>query len=501
MNFTAFSFILVSLTAIIIYFQVKKSYRQGLSKTLIRLSVIIFCAFSAAYVSMFVASLAEESIMDMIRETDLYISAEESIGSGVSVLNILFEMIFPILIYLPVFLILRIVCSLLSTAIYKIAVREPIRNKQTYHSESEDRYVRQNRLISATLGVFIGFVLSAIIFMPFVGAIKTAKHVVITIDHLAPDSSIKDNELIEELDYYADDVTVTVFYVCADKLLFDISSTAKYGDDYTNLGKEVSIIENFEISDLQSLLSSINGMSSNLAARLTSLLDEAEESAILTELLLSFTKDSTEAWIRNESYMGMQRPVFDQHAAFDVFMDEFFYVLSLSTRDTIYDDIETIINVGTILNDSKRLFTSGNYNAMVTGMSRYGVVNQIKAELEKNPNMQRVANAVDGIVMSIVADEMRNSEVYTDEQCEQLFDELADIMTSTMHLKGSSRMTEIMKAAEESFENCGIKVPEDMRNSIVSILVSEFDSESGTVDQESVRDFFGYYTDAIDKFK
>jgi hypothetical protein len=70
-----------------------------------------------------------------------------------------------------------------------------------------------------------------------------------------------------------------------------------------------------------------------------------------------------------------------------------------------------------------------------------------------------------------------------------------------MHLKGSSRMTEIMKAAEESFENCGISVPEDLRNSIVSILISEFDSESGMVDLESMRSFFGNYTDAIDKFK
>ena len=203
MRFTEFSFIIIALTSINVYFQAKKGYRQGLSKTLIRLSIIVFCAFAAAALAMLAASFAEKPLMDLFKETDAYYTIEETLGSGIDVLSVLFNMLFPMLAYLPVFFVLKLICDLIVSIIYKAFTKESRGRSQNYFSESEDRYVKENRGISAAVGVFVGFVLSAILFMPFVGSVKTANHLIVAVDRLVPDIDIADSEIVEEIDYYA----------------------------------------------------------------------------------------------------------------------------------------------------------------------------------------------------------------------------------------------------------------------------------------------------------
>ena len=501
MYLTELSFVIIALTSLNVYTQAKKGYKQGLGRTLTKISVIILCAFLSASVAMFIAEFAEELAVKLLSEAGIYQSIEQNLGSAVSVLIILFDMLFSMVIYLPLFLILRTICDIIVSILFKVLVKEPKKTDQAYFSEDEEEYVKKNKVISATVGAFIGFLISAITFMPFVGAIKTTKRLVGTVDRLAPDLELSQSEIVREIDFYADDVTLSVFYVCGDKLLFDLSTTTRYAGEYTNLNKEIEAINSIEIAELQQILSSLNSMDENAARSLSDLLDRIEESVILREMLLAVVKDSTTAWLNDEAYMGMQRPSFDQHAAINVFMDEIFYVLSTSTKDTIRADLDTIINVAMILHDSQDLFASGDYDAVMRAVVDDGVLNKIKDELGKNKHMRSVLYAVDDIVMSIVADEIKNSIKYTDEECEALFEEFADILTSTAHLKGSARTTAVSNYVKESLDKYGIEVPDELDDSIASILISGIDSGSGSIDFETVEEFFEKYTEDMGKFK
>ena len=500
MYLTELKYIILILAFFNVFFQARKSYKRGLSKSLIKLSITVFCAFMAAVVAILIASFTEELSLNLLNQLGVYQAVEDSIGSAAAVTIILFNMLLSMELYLPSYVILRVIAEIVCAIIYKVLVKAPKKKEMAYLSENEESYVKRNKTLAAAVGVCSGIIVTLISFMPIVGALKTVEHVVDTVDHMAPDMALGENEIVEELNYYADDAAVNVLYICGGRLLFDLSTTTIFAGEITNLDKEITAINNIDLEELQQILSSISSMDEKSARSISQFLDRINESVILREMLVAVVKDSTSAWLEGNAYMGIERPNFDQHAAVDVFVDEVFYVFSTSTNATIKGDINTIVNISMILNGSEGLFSSGDYDAVIKAVVEDGILNKIKEELNKNSHMKTVAYAVDELVMSIVADEIQNTLEFTDSQSEELFEEIADILTSTAHLKGSAKTTAVSNYVKECLDSYGVPVPPELEDIVATILISGIDSTGG-VDMDAVQDFFDGYNENMGKFQ
>ena len=500
MYLTAISFIIISITVLNVFFQARRSYKSGLSKSLASFALLVFCSFLSAIVAVLLTGIAEDIAVPLISESGIYKSIKESYGAAVSIVFILFKMIFSFVIYLPVFLILRLICGIAVSVILKATTKKGARKITDYEKENEELYVKKNKKLAAYVGAVSGFLCTVVMLMPIVGALKTAKDVVATVDHFVPESAISESQIVNEINFYADDISVSVLYVCGGELLFDLSTITFHSGKTTNLKREIEIINSFEVSEIQEIMYSLAEMDSNGIDRVRALLDRINESLILKEVLVACVTEASEAWSKGEDYLGTQRPRFADHPSIDVFMDELFAVLATSSADTIDADIETLTNIAKIVYDYESIFSSGDYTVMMGALAGDGILSKIRTELSANSHMQSLLYAVDNITMSIIADELSNTLKYGDADTELLYEEFTDILTSSAHLSGSARTTAVSRGMKESLEDFGVKVPDALTDSIANMMIGGPGSEGGKVNLGDVQSFFGGYTEAMDKF-
>ena len=501
MYLTIISFIIISITALNVFFQARRSYKRGLSKTLVGVSLLLLCSFLSAIVSIVTTDLVEELVLPLVIESGIYQSIESAYGGAVSILFILFKMVFSLIIYLPVFLILRLLCGIIASVIMRAVAKNHAHKQTDYVKEDEELYVKKNKKIAACIGVVSGFLGTVIMLMPIVGTLKTAKDVVATVDHFIPNSEISESEIVNEINFYADDISVSVMYVCGGEILFDLSTTTLHLGKATNLKREIEIINSFDVSEIQEIMYSLTEMDSAGVDKVRGLLDKINESLILKEVLVSCVTEASSAWENGDSYLGVQRPSFADHPSIDVFMDKLFGVLATSTVDTIDADIDTLTNVAKIICECKGVFSTGDYAAMMEMLSGGGMLSKIRTELAANSHMDSLVLAVDEITMSIITEELGNTFKYTEDETEELYEEFADILTSTAHLSGSARTTAVSRGMQESLENFGVKVPAALTDSIANMMIGGPGADSGKVNLGQVESFFGGYSEAMDKFK
>jgi hypothetical protein len=122
-----------------------------------------------------------------------------------------------------------------------------------------------------------------------------------------------------------------------------------------------------------------------------------------------------------------------------------------------------------------------------------GLLDEIRAELAKNPHMLSVSFAVDDLVMSVVTEELQNALKYTDEDRDALYDELADILTSSLGLEGTVREIEVTEGIRDSLAAYGVYIPEglnDLNSQIAKDLIESIDTGGAPVTREDIQKFF-----------
>ena len=175
MRFTLISVIIIALGALNIYKSAVKGFRHGLTKTLVRLGLLVFAATAGAALSIGIAAEIEEALLPVVRGTSFYKEIYDNIGSAVDVIFVLFKMFASLLLYLPVFALIRLFGGILTSLVTRIFVGKG-NESIDYFKEGEELYVRGHRTISAGLGIFQGFILTVVLFVPICGALKCSAY-------------------------------------------------------------------------------------------------------------------------------------------------------------------------------------------------------------------------------------------------------------------------------------------------------------------------------------
>lgn len=535
MSFSLLTIVIFGLTAAIIYKEIRKGYKHGLSRSLINLATLIFCAVFSSIVSMLVAMLLGTFLMAMFREIGLFdfLVGELIIFDGV--IEMLLKMLLSVLLFLVAFyslknLVLRLVQTVVRVAGGKIKrSKKTAKNLPEYLSEDEVFYVKHDKKLGAAVGALCGLILAIIVFMPLTGILKTSNEIVDIIYDMTARAQTEEKEKSEEelaeapdmiesteievleeseepaepqkiektkelqlLERYANDASGTVLYSCGGKALFNLTASTHMHGYTTYLNKEIKIFESIDLIGLQKELQASQGITTENSDLLESLLDDTKESLALKIVMSQVVQRASENWLERLPYLGIDRPSFGGYYELDGFFDSILFVCSTTTVETYDADIRTVVGLITIFEEDEVFSGERDYDSFMKAFVEGDTLKRVEDELYKNPNMHTVNLAIDDLIMSIFASELMDDTKYTLEQKMLFYKEIAAIMSDSQGLDGSVQLIAISNGISDSFESLGMYLPESLETRVATIFTANIPTDE-QVSEDDVEEMFGKY--------
>jgi len=499
MSFSLLSVVIIGVTAAMIYKKMRKGYKHGLSRSLMDLATLLCCAvFSAlvsALLSKLVTKLLTEAVFSALENAGAFASLKGAYSLLTGALELVLAMIISVLLYLPVFFLLKAVLRRLVKIVSAIVLRKSRRGlkkkEPQYLSEEAPFYVRNDKKIAAGVGAFTGLILAIVIFMPLTGLLKTADDIVDTVADMTQSPKIEQSAGVRLLDHYANDAGVTVLHASGGRVLYDMTARASYEGHSTHINKEIEIIRSMRIADIVKEIKATGKLGGGNTQMIQDVVDELDDSLCLKLVMVDFIQGASQSWMQYEPYLGISRPSLGNYRAIDDFFDTMLFVCSTTTIDTYDDDMKTILGIVGILEDYQAIFTGDGYETFMKEFVEGDALKRIESELHKNPRMSAVNAAIDGLVMNLIATELSGLE-YALEGQPEIYQGIADILNNARGLEGSVKTTAIANGLSESFAEHGVYLPPAMEDRVASILVSNVPTDE-TLTQESVKQYFDEY--------
>ena len=497
--------------ALTIYKYAIKGYKKGLSNSIIEFAIVLVCVFLSALISVPIVNLISDAVLPTLIETVLGIILGD-LGMYQKVVNLVFKMILSLLIYLPVFLIFKTAITIVISIIKKSSLSKINSKNLDYYKENEEFYVKKQKVISAFVGVLTGFAIFIITMSPLCGALKST-YVVLelvnsftsieTIEESSEDGTeepVEESEDLQALKSYSNDFIVNFITTCGGDSIFRLATSITVDGAYTNLTQELDALKVINISEISSVVELISSGNTD-SVEIKQLLTKIKKSKILQVILVETIRGASNAWLSNEEFMGVARPNLGNFTEIDSFVDEILYVCSNTNTKSVSNDLETLINVSTILINNFELFSDAGFDSVLNELSGNGLITQIKDELLKNPNMYPVVMRIDSLVMKVVANEIQDFTKYSSEDCDILYNEIVKIMLETSGLNGSVKITSVSNSFVESLANYGIEIPEELSEEIATQLIEGLSVYGEEINYDVVKEYFeSFSNDDISNF-
>lgn len=498
MTFTLLSVVIIGVTAAIIYKQTRKGYKHGLSRSLTHLATLLCCAIFSAPIATLLAKWLGKLLFNWLSEKGTLDFMDGVLSHLTVIVQLLLTMILSVVLYLPVFLLVKILMTRLHrllTGIMLARSKRGVKKKEPqYLSEEAPFYVRHDKRIAAWVGGFTGLLIAVVLFMPMIGILKTADDIVDTVAEMTHNETILEKESVKLLDKYANDAGSTVMRACGGKVLYDMTARVSYEGHSTYMNKEIKIIREMNIVDRLKDFQASGQLSVSNSDKIYSLLEELEKSLCLKVMMTEFLKGASENWMMYEPFFGIDRPSLGNYRAIDDLFDSILFVCSTTNVDNYDGDVKTILNLVGILSEYQTIFDNNDYDSFMKEFVEGDALEKIEDELSKNPRMSALNVAVDGMLMNLIATELSLLE-YDDDSSPEIYQGLADVMNSTLALEGSVKMTAVANGVSENFAEYNVYLPSSMEDRVASILITNVPSNE-VATEESVKEIFeGYIRD------
>lgn len=503
MSFTLLTLAIFAVSAVFIYRHVRLGYKRGLSKTLITLAILLFSALISAAASPWIVSpvvdlganwVTSEAGVEMINEKGL----QELYGfvqGYIPAIAIMLKSLLAIIVYLPVFFIVRLLTALVIKLIYQIIVRKEGIRKPKYKNEDEDDYVKRDRSIAAAVGAISGVMLSIIFFMPFTCGLKTVNNAVDVAQGLMGEEMFPDVPELKLLDKYSNDASGTVINSLGGKALFDMTTRISYGGEVSCIDDELEAVASVDVNSLMAAVSDPEGATIGKIVVVEPLLKNVSDTVAVKMIVVSVIKEASLTWLDYKDYMGIPRPDFGGQKSMDRFLDSMLIVCSDTTFESYDANITTLLNVARIVSDNEALFEIVDYNEFITSFADSNALTRIEAELDANPNMSRVRLAINDMLMSTVVNELHLADRFDDATKNALYKALADALNDVKDLSGPDKTAELTLKLTESFESRGITIPPEIGERIAEAMESGVPSKDGKITAREIETYLNMFKD------
>ena len=482
------SLVLVAFTALIVLINLIKGLIRGFKKTVGTLAAIIISAVIAAIVTAFVCnpdSAAMAGIIDGIRENIPVAEIQELFGIEELTESVSYyiSMIIAPFVFVVLYSVISIIVAIIVGIIVKIVPPHEKPNAVLH------------RLGGLGLGLVSGLLVSVLLLMPVSGILSI---VINSSDSISSD--IAGDEVSDILDEVSEDKVIAVYAALGGRI-FDSFASARYNGERVYLKDEVKVI----ISVLDNV-SEISGEASEFDEKqvdaLNNVIDSLDHSPLLKNTLAGVLSQMASNWVADKPFVGIER--IDAGELLNPLLNSIFRVLASSTKDTITEDMTTLVDIIDVMVEYKILENLNDFEKILETLSDIpegeGSESAIEALLNvanANPRMSGLADEITQLSIRALASTLGIPADHN-ERYNMLMDEIADILNQS-HAVSSDRTEYVTAQVTEALDSYGIKVDGSAARYIALSLINDFGS-SDNVSGDAIKEFFMIYAVASESY-
>ena len=198
-------------------------------------------------------------------------------------------------------------------------------------------------------------------------------------------------------------------------------------------------------------------------------------------------------WMTGELFMGFERPDFTSNDITRDLVNEMLKALSHTNEKTVCEDLDTMLSLIEVFAKHSDTFESDDYEQIINSLVSGNVVDDIKKLIKANPRMSVVDAVADDLIMRAVAEEIGDTVRFSDEMRDDLYEKIAEALTSTSEINSSVRADLVSAELNDALSEYGVYTNNGLSEKIAEMLIDSVGSTDGTVDLSDIREYFDQY--------
>ena len=509
MSFTLLSLVLTGIALLGIFIEARRGLQRGLISAAVSLSTVLVSALGAVTLAVWLSNIPANFTADVL-EVYLPSALDSLMNTFPHAKDILIAaadaLVTPIL-FVAFFVVLRLILRLVFSLSLRSGRYDPDDHRYmgtprrpaalvapSYESPDAPWHRRHDRLLGGLTGGLCGFLAALCILSPVLGMLSTSRTLLRGLKSMNVSvSTVLPAEISENVEYYVNDGGSAILSAMGGDLVFDAAAVTELDGKTLSLRREVvscmAVCKDF--SRIIRVVTNPQNATDEQREILYGLGDRVGDSAITRVLAADFLNSASAAWLEGEDFLKMKRPSFGE--LMDPLLTAALKVCSESTPDCAGRDITTILRIYLIIVDSG-LTNDPDRDSLIAALDEGGVMDDIYAELRKNPCMRPVEEELSNVSLRIMAEAIDlagfSTETYRD-----LMANLSEAMNLVNGMEGASFEKRVESMTEYTLhyaEKYGVELPEGMAKMAATAMVEQL-SGDGTLSADKLEEFFNHY--------
>ncbi|MBE6629594.1 MAG: hypothetical protein E7624_01940 [Ruminococcaceae bacterium] len=440
-----FKLIFLVVSLVILGFGMLLGLGRKLYSAFLRLITLLLSAAAAFILSKYALQIAKDPLTDLLKkvapaELGAYMADPELVGVVETLALLIFAPLFFLLIYVVLKIVTFIVYKLLAAIFRLKKAKQPL-----------------GRLGGAVVGLLCGAVTLVVLLTPVLGYSRVALGVMEKLE-------IKDDyaAVAEPLETLSKTPIAAQCYDLLGKPLFESLTTAEWEGETVKLESEIEVIIHV-VEDVKPLTQKpMQEYAEAEAQTLDKLADDLSCSVILRTLISSMLSDTSAAWLKGESALGMEKPQAGENM--QGIVDAFLLVFSSSETDNIDDDLHTFARAIAVLIEHDLFVLVEEENGtdlLIEKLVSEGVAKELYAVLDANSRMRPVKGAIVDTGMRVMLRELGGTEDLRENHGEML-ENMIDVLKESQNEDGTVNTEVLADSLQEVVTEYEIPVNEDV---------------------------------------
>lgn len=468
-----------------------KSFKKGFTGAVISLAVSLVTLFLSVIVARVVSDPLSQLATRLINRLGIIDSILSLFPSVSDIITIAIDAIITPILFMLIFLVLRPVVNALTAILVSKALRRLPYDSGDCKDEDAPFHVRYSKQLSVGTGMICGLISAMVLISPLFGTFKLANNVIGLFT--GEDAAIKISGInlspLESLEKYGRDVSCLALDELGGKHLYNSLACSSYEDETVYFAKELdsmtSVLSDFDeikgsLKDFQAL----DGESINV---IRDTVNEIDDSLTFRLIAADFVSGAAGSWLNGDAYMGIARPSFGALGGSLVY--EIVYVLSTCDQTNVCADVETVLNILDILNNSG-ILNENNYQTMLANIDENDTLDAVCGELQKNPRMAHISAAVYQMALKATASAIDFSLLGDD--YDALMENMADTWNTISRKSYDYQVEYITRNAQEYAAEYGVEIPESAAQ-VTAQAIAEWFADDDEITASDIDYFINYY--------
>ncbi len=498
MRFSLFSVVILLFIGTAVFVETARGIKRGFARAALGLTVVLLSILGALVATGILSGLVARPLSEWLAQVlseriDVVAEYRTLLPELDGLLTAIVDMLLGPFIFLILFLILRGLLRMLVSAISgkpSRPVEGDLRRRAEnaalgsspcpdYEGENSSWFRRHDRTLGGAVGAIAGFLVALCLLTPLSGLLSVAD----TVYDGLNDMEIKwrvlklDGEKLDRsLSPFVDDAMMKTVGILGGNLLYDAASRADLYGEAVVLRDEVEacMVIVADGNRVIKILGKNGNSTSEQSESLKTFGDHLDESRVMCVVTTDFIVGASARWLENRTFLTVRRPSCGEFV--DPLMNEVLYFLYQNANpDYVSDDLNTMLGIYFIVLEYG-LIDDPDSDTLMGVLEDGAVLNQIYAELEKNPRMSWLVDDLTEATMSIMANSIQAVGL-PDNTYNELMDDLAEAVTLVNGMSDAEFSTQVNTMTQYAVHYANqydVKLPVSVAQMGVTAMMNQF---------------------------